>query len=249
MKDKLIAICRAVLTIIFWLLVWQIAALIVDKEFFLPTIGQTMKELWSIFRKKAFPIALLTTLLRVICGITVGTALGIILATLSHYSLIAKSIISPFISVVKSTPVATFIIILWIFLSGNSLPIFIAVLMVMPIIWQNVLDGFGAVNRELAEVCKLYRFSFKKRVKVLIFPTVLNYFIPAFITSASLAWKAEIAAEIIAYTKNSIGGSISDANSIYKTAEVFAWTLIVITFSILIEALTKFLTRRFKSNA
>ena len=82
-----------------------------------------------------------------------------------------------------------------------------------------------------------------------MFPTLLKYFIPAFITAAGLAWKSEIAAEVIAYTKNSIGGNISDANVIFDTPTAFAWTLVVIIFSIIIEVLTKFLLSRFKKNA
>ena len=249
MKDKLVGIAKTVLQIIFWLLIWEISARIVDNEFFLPTLGQTFRKLWDVVWDKNFPLTLISTLGRVLLGLVIGTALGVTLATLSHYSSIVKCIVSPFVSVVKSTPVATFIIILWLFMSGNALPVFIAVLMVMPIIWQNVLDGYEAIDPQLSEVCYLYRFSFKKRMRVLIFPTLLKYFIPAFITAAGLAWKAEIAAEIIAYTKNSIGGHISDANTVYETAEVFAWTLVVITVSILLEALTKFLLRRFKRNA
>lgn len=246
---KIFPILKVVLPVAFWLTVWAVAARIVNDDYFLPTIGQTMRELWVIIREDNFALTIISTLCRVLFGLLLGCASGVILATLSHLSSIFKCIVSPFISVVKSTPVATFIIILWIFMSGDALPVFIAFLMVMPIIWQNVLDGFGAIDKELSEVCKIYRFSFWKRLRVLIFPTILNYFIPAFITAAGLAWKSEIAAEIIAYTENSIGGNISDANTSFLTATVLAWSLIVITFSILLEVLTKFLLRRYKKNA
>ena len=63
---------------------------------------------------------------------------------------------------------------------------------------------------------------------------------------AGLAWKAEIAAEIIAYTKKSIGQGINDAKYNMDTPTVFAWTLLIILFSILLELGTKKLLRRFK---
>jgi NitT/TauT family transport system permease protein len=131
-------------------------------------------------------------------------------------------------------------------LSGDALPIVIAFLMVMPIIMQNLLDGFDAIDRELLEVCRVFELSFFKKMKILIAPTLLKYFIPAVITATGLAWKSEIAAEIIAYTKNSIGEKINDAKYFYESPTVFAWTVIIIFMSILLETITKYLLRRCK---
>ena len=32
--------------------------------------------------------------------------------------------------------------------------------MVVPIIWQNLLDGFNSIDPQLNEVCIIYQFSF-----------------------------------------------------------------------------------------
>ena len=149
------------------------------------------------------------------------------------------------ITVVRSTPVASFIIILWILLSGDALAVFVAILMVAPIVWQNLLDGYSSIDKELIEVTEVFGFSKRKRFLVLTLPALKKYFLPAVITSVGLGWKAEIAAEIIAYTKNSIGQKISDAKYNLHTAEVFAWTLVIIFFSIALEWATRTLLRRF----
>ena len=130
-------------------------------------------------------------------------------------------------------------------MNGSALAVFIAVLMVMPIIWQNMLDGYNAVDRELSEVCEIYEISAVKKFKLLIFPTLKKFMIPAIITSAGLAWKSEIAAEIIAYTKNSIGQNINDAKYNMETATVFAWTIIIIILSIIIEKTAKHFLARY----
>jgi NitT/TauT family transport system permease protein len=106
------------------------------------------------------------------------------------------------------------------------------------------MDGYNSISRELIEVSEIFEFSYMKKAKLLVFPALLKYFIPALITSTGLAWKSEIAAEIITYTKNSIGASISDGKYFLDTPLVFAWTLIVVIFSLLLEALTKLLLRR-----
>ena len=73
-----------------------------------------------------------------------------------------------------------------------------------------------------------------------------TFLAPAVVTAVGLAWKAEIAAEIIAYTKKSIGQGINDAKYSMDTATVFAWTVVIIIFSLCLEIITKKILRRIK---
>ena len=230
--------------ILFWLSVWQICAMILDKPYFLPDVFTTFSTFFGFFTTTEFYRVTLFSILRVILGLLLGVISGAALAVLSHRLEIVRAIVSPLISVIKSTPVASFIMVLWILLNGNALAIFVAVLMVVPIIWQNLMDGYSAIDPQLSELCTVYDFSPGKRFRLLTLPTLMRYFLPALITSSGLAWKAEIAAEIIAYTKDSVGQMINDAKYELRTSEVFAWTLVVIILSILLEKLTKGMLKR-----
>lgn len=230
----------------FWIGVWYIFALIVDNLFLLPTPYSTLVTLLELMQKKKFYKVILYTLLRVVSGVILGVILAVILSFLSYKLIFVRKLFSPLVSIIKATPVVTFITLLWISMSGNALTVFIAFLMVMPIIWQNILNGLDAIPKELSEVCDVFEFSKRKRMRILTFPILMNYFFPALITSIGLAWKAEIATEIITYTKNSIGQNISDARYYLFTDEVFAWVIVIITFSIILEAITKTLFRRTK---
>lgn len=230
---------------VFWILVWYLLALIINKDFLLPTPHSTLFALFDLMKESNFYKSILFTFLRVISGVILGVVIGLILALISYKSFIVRKILSPLISIIKATPVVTFITLLWIMLSGNTLTVFIAFLMVFPIIWQNLINGYDAIPAELSEVCDVFEFSYKKRFRILVFPILMNYLFPAIITSIGLAWKAEIAAEIIAYTKNSIGQHIHDARYHLLTDEVFAWVAVVITFSIILELLTKKILGRF----
>ncbi len=234
-----------ILPILFWLLIWEIISRIIGNPYFLPGIKDTCKSLFYIISKRTFYSAIASSIFRVISGLAIGSISGVIFAVISYKSVFCKSIIAPMISIIRSTPVATFIIILWVILDGRFLPIFIALMMVMPIIWQNILDGFNSISKELSEVCLVFEFSKTKKLRFLILPSLIKFFIPAVITATGLAWKSEIAAEIIAYTKSSIGQYIQDAKIYYDTPTVFAWTIVIILLSILLEKLTKFLIGRF----
>jgi len=246
MKSKLKKLLYTVLPIVFWVTLWQVAALIVNRSFFLPTVTETLKALFSTAATSVFYKVVFLTFLRVLAGIFLGTVSGIVLAIASHHSKIVYSLVSPIISVAKATPVATFIIILYVNMKDDVLTIFIGFLMVMPIIWQNLTDAYSSIDKELVEVCLLYGFSFKKKMKVLIIPAFMKYLLPALVTATGLAWKSEVAAEIIAYTTNSIGQHMNMAQYANDTPTMFAWTLVIILISILLEKGMKILLSRCK---
>lgn len=246
MKSKLLNTAKILLSILFWIVVWEVCARLINHSYLLPTLAQTLAALWKIVSSGRFFSAVTLSIVRVVSGLAIGTLLAIILAALSYRFEVVKLLLSPLISIVKSTPIASVIILLWIMLSGNLLAIFISILMVLPIVWQNLVDGYNSIDKELLEVCQVFNFSYQKRLKVLIIPTLIKYFIPALITSVGLAWKAVISAEIIAYVNNSIGQYINDSKYNFDSPSVFAWTLIVIIFSLLLERLTKYLLARYQ---
>ncbi len=232
------------LGILFWVFVWEIISILVDNAYFMPGFFETVKVLFGMLDGKSFYLRILFTALRVIAGLFIGVFLGVLLAIFSHKFMFVKNLISPLITIIKSTPVASLIILFWVALDGNSLSVLIAILMVMPIIWQNLLDSFSSVDKNLVEVCDVFGFSYKKRIKLLYLPTMLKFFIPSLITATGLAWKAEIAAEIIVSTKTSIGQAINDAKYNFDSPKVFAWTLVIIIFSICLEKTTRYLLAR-----
>ena len=244
-KNKhFLKILKALLIIASCLAIWEIFAVIKNNEFVLPRVSTTLKSLVEIVSNNSFYIIVLTTLLRVLLGLGLGVAFGVVLATACHFLPWINLFVSPILSIIKATPVASFIVLLWLSLSGNSLPMLIAFLMVLPIVWQNIMDAYAALPKKLIEVSEIYNVSLKKRIKYLYLPHIYSYLAPAFITSIGLAWKSEIATEIIAYTANSIGQQINNHRQFAETSHVFAWTIVIVALSIVLEGLTKFLLKR-----
>lgn len=239
MKNKLKDFSVSVFSVFVWIAVWQIAAVIIDHPYFLPSVSDTFSALIVLMQRAEFYQTVFLTIFRVLLGLLIGVLLGVSLAILSHHIKFIRILLTPLVSVIKATPVASFIVLLWILLSADAIAVVVAVMMVMPIIWQNILDAYASIDKETEEMCQAYEFSKMKKFKLLTLPTLLKFFIPSLITSIGLAWKSEIAAEIIAYTTNSIGKYINDAKYNLHTSEVFAWTLVVIILSIIFENLAR----------
>jgi len=221
----------------FWLAVWFLLSYSVSNRFLLPSFTDTAQALWGLLCEKEFFIITFFTLGRIVFGLVVSFAIGILLAVITENSKILKAILSPLLTVIKSTPVASFIILALLWLDRNILPVFITSLIVIPIVWSNVAEGISSVDKGLLEVSRVYRFSRMKRIKLLYAPTAAPYFLAACKSTLGLAWKAGISAEILCTPKRAIGTELYFSKTYLETSELFAWTFVIIALSIVIEKL------------
>lgn len=193
----------------------------------------------------SFYKAIFTAFVRVLAGLIIGILSAVMLAIACHYSSICTAIVAPLLSIMKATPIACIIVLLWINMNYTQITVFVVVLMVIPIVWQNVYDGLANIDEELIEVSEIFEFNFSKKLRFLVFPTLVKYLIPSVITSIGLAWKSGIAAEIM--TNSNIGRLIYNYKNItFDTASIFAWTIMIVSFSIILEKSTAYAIGRLR---
>ena len=239
MNNKLKKFVTVILVIAFWLAVWEIAAIIIDVDHVLPRVESTFLAFVSAFNDNDFFLKVALSLARVLIGFILGALLSMTFAVIATKLSFIKALVSPIMTVIKSAPVAAIVMILWVMIGGKNVPIAISMLMVIPIVWQNIIDGYDAIDPKLAEVCEIYNFSYYKRLRHLILPTLARFLFPGLITASGLAFKAGIAAEIICWTTNSIGKEIGIAKANVEGPEMFAWVILVVLLSYLLESIIK----------
>jgi len=220
-----------------WLLLWQLASLWVDAELLLPAPGRTLQRLWELAQTAPFWQAAGLTLLRMVEGCLIGILCGTVLGVLTAASRALEAFFQPLFTVVKATPVASFIILALVWLRKDSVPTFAAGLMVMPILWANVNEGIRQTPGELLEMAASFRFSRGKQIHFLYLPQTLPYFYAGCSSSIGLAWKAGVAAEVLVIPLHAIGTQLNNARFYLETADMFAWTALVILLSVVLEKL------------
>ena len=226
---------RALLVAAFWLGVWALAAHKFGKPLLFPSPLSVLKTLGELLQTKEFYITTATSIGNILLGTLTAMLFAVVLVVLTSRLRFLRELIHPVMAVVKATPVASFIILMLLFLGPVKIPAFITFLIVLPIVWTNLDAGIQSIDPKLEEVTKMYRFSLKKRLRVLIFPSVKPYFLSACKTAIGLAWKAGVAAEIIAMPPQTIGTMIGEAKLYIMSSEMFAWTLTVVLLSLAIE--------------
>lgn len=234
----------AVLAAAFWLGVWQLAAVLINEQIVLSPPLTVFKTLFSLAGTWEFWLTVALTALRIFAGYALGVLLGVAFAVLTKVSRVAYALFSPMMSVIKATPVASFIIMLLFFSPNGYIPTVISFLMVFPMIWANTFKGIEETDVKLLETAKVFGLSRRATLREIYLPSVEPYFVPAALTSLGFAWKAGVAAEVLASPKHSVGGMLYRAKVYLETPEMLAWTLCVIIISMLLEWLLSSLLKR-----
>lgn len=229
---------------LFWIGVWYLAALWVGRELFLPTPWAVLQSLWGLLPRADFWTTVGKSFLRVVQGYLPAVALGALGGIVTAKVRVLDFLFAPLLTVIRATPVSSFIMLIFMLLGRDSTPAFIVFLMVLPIVWANVAQGVKTVDPSLKEVCRVYGMPRLRRLKLLDWPHCRPYFSAGALTSLGLAWKAGIAAEVLCTPKESIGKMVYDSKVYLETSELFAWTAVVILLSLMLEKLLKFLLER-----
>jgi NitT/TauT family transport system permease protein len=130
---------QSLLALAFWLLVWQLLALRTGSALLLPAPLETLRRLCELLPTADFWRTVGATLLRILCGVLSGTLLGMLLAVLTSAVPLLHTLFSPLLTVIKSTPIASFIILLLIWIGRDALPSVIVILIVVPVDRKSVV--------------------------------------------------------------------------------------------------------------
>lgn len=234
--------------VIFWLIVWHAAAVIINKPIILVTPMAALKRLAELAGQEDFVKTVLNSSLRIIGGYMIGFFGGIILAALSCRFRLAKAVVSPLMTAIKSVPVASFIIFALFWMKSRDLSIFITFLIVLPVIYSAVREGIESTPAELKEAAKIFRFGALKKIRYLYFPSIMPFLTAACATAAGLAFKSGAAAEVIGQPDFTLGDKLFRSKIYLETADLFAWTAVIIIVSEIFEraaaAILKFVYKR-----
>ena len=228
-------VLKTALTIAFWLGLWQLIYTIVGLDVLVASPLGVAKRLIEFLPDGNFWLSIFNSFKGVALGYILGVAVGTILGVATAFSEILNTLFKPFLTAVKTTPVVSFIILALIWLSKIEVPIFITFLMVLPVIWANVSGGITSTDKNLIEMANAYNFSFAKKLKLIYLPSATPYFVTACKTAVGLGWKAGIAAEVLCTPQNSIGIELRNSQVYLETVDLFAWTIIVIILSLVLE--------------
>jgi NitT/TauT family transport system permease protein len=229
------------------MLVWKLLAVFWNQELILPSPERTMLQLWQVLNSEHFWPAVSATVGRGLLGFVISCLVGVVLGVAAGFSAPVYWLLQPWVAVVRTTPVMSVVILAIIWFRTDMVPIFVTFLMIFPIIYGNVVAGIKNVDPLLLEMARMYRVRSQRIIGELYLPSILPYLLAGASSGMGLTWKVIIAAEILSQPLYAIGTNLMIAKIDLETAQVMAWTVVVIVISFIFEYLINALESRLKT--
>lgn len=230
--------------------VWEIAAVIINDPVILPSVQTTVSTLVH-YMHNPYPSAgaplwshALVSLGRILAGFCIGTVAGIVLGAAMASVRIVKDLIDPIIEVTRPLPPLAFIplFIVW-FGVGELSKVLLIMTGVIPIMAIATVSALDSVPPELIEAGRVLGAD---RLYNLVHVRV-RAALPGIVTGMRIAmgvsWTSIVAVEMIAATSG-VGYVILQAGSYLVTSLVFSGIIMISVLGLVLDALLRLLLRR-----
>lgn len=235
MQNKGKIYVKKFIILLFWLGVWQILAMGVDNVLLVVTPLQALRALFIQAGQAEFWRSTFGSMWRIALGFLLGAVLALFLAAVSYRYKITEEVLRPFMVFCKAVPVAVFAVLILIWWGSSMLAVAICFLVVFPNIYLNTLEGLKSADRGLLEMAEVFRLPYGTRFFYIYRPALKPFLLSAFQLSLGMCWKSGVAAEVIGTPDHSIGGALYLAKIYLDTADLFAWTVVIVVLSVLFE--------------
>lgn len=214
-------------------------------DFVVPSISSVLKDIVKLLTDGKSLLLIGKTILKLLLALCTAFIISFDLSILSYKSSKFKSFISPVISLIRTMPVATFVVILLILIGSKKAPIIITLFVLIPIIYEALLNSFQTIDKDILEETKLVSNINLRIILTIFVPIKVKNILSTLLSSCGLGLKVLIMSEVITQSSNTIGGIIAnEKGSFFNMTRVFSWTLILIIMVMIIELLIRICERK-----
>ena len=223
--------------VVIWLLIWQLLAIIIHNKILLAGPIESLSALLTMAKTEEFTASVITSVIHIVLGVVIGSVLGIILGALSLRFRLLSEFLSPVVTTIKSVPVASFVVLILIWIGSDNLSTVIVSLVVFPILYLATTNGLSAADDKLLEMAHVYHMPTANKVRFIYLPALIPSYLGAFSVAVGMGFKSGAAAEVIGQPLLTMGNGLYKSKVNLDTAEVFAWTFMIVLASFVVEKL------------
>lgn len=243
MTERMKAVAAAGAVAAFWLAVWVFAAALVAQPLILPGPGAVALALLRLVCDGGTWAILAGSGARILGGLALAAVCGGLLAGISSRSRAFARLVAPALSFVKATPVACVVVLLLIWLGSARVSIAAVFLMALPGVYFSLAEGLAQVNKPLEQMFRLHGVRGWRLFCAHTWREVLPFVLSCARAVIGMSWKAGVAAELIGMAVGTVGERIYQAKLLIETADLLAWTVLVVAASWACERVLVWLLR------
>lgn len=231
---KLSMISRVVLVII-----WVLLSKVVNNEIIVPSIESTFISMIKIIQDPNFLNTIKYTLFRTLIGFLISLFLAMATGILSSVSKVVYNLMVPILKFLNSIPTIAIIVLALIWLNNEFVPMFVGFVMVFPVLYEAVLNSILNVDLNIIQMANLYKVDKMRIIKHIYIPNILYNLSSIFNSVLGINLKMVIAGEVLAQPKYAIGSSLQLQRMYLNTSGVFAWIIIILLISGMLDYIGK----------
>jgi NitT/TauT family transport system permease protein len=111
MRSRFMHYGKKTAVICFWLLLWEILSILIHQEILVASPAEVLKTLFVLVQSFDFWQTIFFSFTRIVLGFVLAVSAGSLLAVISYKSSVIKELILPLMKIIKTIPVASFIIL------------------------------------------------------------------------------------------------------------------------------------------
>lgn len=235
---------QVTISCIILLFLWQIIALKINNDIYLPTLGQVFLSIKEIILEEGFILNVFSTISRCILSFVIALVTAFILGIISYSFNIFKNFLTPITSLASSIPNMVLIVLTLIWFNKESAPYIVVFIMVFPVLYDAVLGSMKNIDKGILEMANLYKISKKDKIFKIYLPSIKFSLLSILSSTISLGFKIVIAGEVYGQPVYGIGAMIQSEKVNFNTTAIFAWIIIIVIISSLLNLIEKLLLRR-----
>lgn len=243
MTERMKAVAAAGAIAAFWLAALMLVAALVAQPLILPGPGAVVVALLRLACDVGTWAILVGSGARILGGLALAVACGGVLAGVSVRSRTFARLVAPALSFVKATPVACVVVLLLIWLGSARVSIAAVFLMALPGVCFSLVEGLAQVNKPLEQMFRLHGVRGWRLFCAHTWREVLPFVLSCARAVIGMSWKAGVAAELIGMAAGTVGERIYQAKLLIETADLLAWTVLVVAASWACERVLVWLLR------
>ncbi|MEQ1544111.1 ABC transporter permease subunit [Methyloglobulus sp.] len=222
------------LSLLALLLLWQVLATCLNSNN-LPTPIVVGNVLWQGCLSWQIPYHLGVTLLRLVVSFSIAMLLGCAIGIVLGRNKQLDSFFDNWLVIFLNIPALVTIILCYVWFGLTEVAAILAVVInKLPNVIVTIREGARALDQDLLEMARCYRFGRRKTLLHVVWPQLYPYMMAATRTGLALVWKIILVVELLGRS-NGVGFQLYSFFQLFDVASLLAYTIAFVAIIQLLE--------------
>lgn len=240
--------CAYIISVFVIIVVWILISKKINSSLIFPFPLEVIEKILKLIKDSFFWQSFFATIGRCFISFFISLFLGIIIGFICGESDFFNYFFEIPLSIIRATPVIAFILIVIFWFKSGTVPIFVSIMMTLPIIISAVKNGFSKADKKLLEMAKCFELSKKNIFLYIKLPQCIPFILNGASSSFGLTWKVVVAGEVLCLPEKAAGTLLQKYQVHLESGYIIAVTILLVLSSFLLEKLFAFFIKKYMSN-